>query len=247
MNEVAANQPHAIAESVEEHGSVALMRLIERAAVSADFDVAKLEKLLDVKERWERNEARKAYVVALTAFKKAPPAVTKNKTVSFGSGDRGTSYDHATLDQVVGVIAPALSAHGLTHGWSASQSETVVSVTCILTHEMGHSESVTLSAPADNSGSKNPIQAIASAVTYLERYTLLAITGLATMDQDDDDGGGDVEKISAEQKETLIALEKEANADVGKFLTYLGVDYIDNLPASRFDEAVAALEKKKGK
>jgi len=36
------------------------------------------------------------------------------------------------------------------------------------------------------SGNKNPIQAIASTVSYLERYTLLAITGLTTKDMDDD-------------------------------------------------------------
>jgi hypothetical protein len=38
----------------------------------------------------------------------------------------------------------------------------------------------------DDSGGKNKIQAIASAKSYLERYTLLAITGLATKDMDDD-------------------------------------------------------------
>ena len=50
----------------------------------------------------------------------------------------------------------------------------------------GHSESVTLSAPPDDSGKKNNIQQIASTVTYLERYTLLAATGTAVKEQDDD-------------------------------------------------------------
>jgi hypothetical protein len=61
-----------------------------------------------------------------------------------------------------------------------------VKVTCKLTHKQGHSEEVTLEAPLDTSGGKNNIQAMGSSVSYLERYTLLAITGLATKEQDDD-------------------------------------------------------------
>ena len=47
----------------------ALMKIIERAAGDQNYDVAKLEQLLAVKERWEATEARKAYVTALTTEK----------------------------------------------------------------------------------------------------------------------------------------------------------------------------------
>jgi hypothetical protein len=43
---------------------------------------------------------------------------------------------------------------------------------------------------ADATGNKNPVQQIGSTVTYLQRYTLLAATGLATSDSDDDGRGG---------------------------------------------------------
>ena len=108
---------------------------------------------------------------------------------------------------------------------------------------------MTLSASADNSGSKNSIQAIGSTVTYLQRYTLLAITGLATEDMDDDGSGSDDtgELISAEQKEELIALIKDVGADTAAFLKYAGYVSLDALPASQFDRAVRALEKKRNK
>ena len=48
---------------------------------------------------------------------------------------------------------------------------------------------ITMAAGPDGSGGKNAIQAIGSTVSYLERYTLLAATGLATEDQDDDGRG----------------------------------------------------------
>lgn len=43
-----------------------------------------------------------------------------------------------------------------------------------------------MSAPPDASGKKNAIQQIASATSYLQRYTLKAITGVAEKVQDDD-------------------------------------------------------------
>ena len=73
------------------------------------------------------------------------------------------------------------------HAWDVAHEAGMISVTCTLTHSMGHSESVTMPPVApDNSGKKNSIQQVASAITYLQRYSLLAITGLAAKDQDDD-------------------------------------------------------------
>jgi hypothetical protein len=155
-------------------------------AVQQNADLDKLSKLMDLQERWEKNEARKEFVAAMAEFKKNPPVLTKGKTASFGSGEKAVSYSYATLDHVTEAIAKSLSAHGLTHNWSTQQTEGKIRVTCIITHQRGHSESVTLESAADTSGAKNSIQAIGSAVTYLQRYTLLAATGLAAKGQDDD-------------------------------------------------------------
>ncbi len=157
------------------------------ALVSADgnMDVAKLKELLDVQERWEANQAKKAYVVAMSEFKAHPPEILKDKAVSY----KQTHYKHSSLHNVTTKINAELSKHGLTASWVTSQDNGSVKVTCKITHVMGHSEETSLSAPPDATGSKNAIQAIGSTVTYLQRYTLLALTGLATCDQDDDGGG----------------------------------------------------------
>lgn len=222
-------------------------------AVDQGADLDKLTKLMDLQERWEASQARKAYVAALAAFKADPPKVIKNKTVRYGSGNGATSYDHATLAQVANAVAPALAEHGLSHSWSTEQSEKGISVTCTLTHRDGHSECVTLAASADNSGSKNSIQAIGSTVTYLQRYTLLSITGLATEDMDDDGAGSDpAELISAEQKDELIALIRDIGGDDAPALTtstlkYFDLVSLDAMPASLFERVKVALEKKRKK
>lgn len=218
------------------------------AAVERGTDMEQLTKLMDLQERWEANEARKAFVVAKAAFKAEAPRLTKNKHVGFESKKTGTStdYDHATLDHVADTLSPVLSKHGLAYSWETEQLEGgIIRVTCVLTHVQGHSERVALQGGADQSGNKNNIQAVGSTVTYLQRYTLLAATGMATGGMDTD-GGGPVEFISAEQKETLIGLMREVEADVPRFLKYLGVETIDELPAAAFGSATVALETKRG-
>lgn len=219
-----------------------------RIAVESNADLDKLERLMSLQERYEANEARKAYVAAMNAFKADPPKIAKNKHVRYSTrSGPDTEYDHATLDQVCDVIGKALSQHGLSFRWETSQADDArISVTCIMTHELGHSERTTLRSMPDDSGGKNSIQAIGSATTYLQRYTLLSLTGLATVDQDDDGKKGDGgPTITDEQKAQLIALQKEVDADTSKFLAYFKVETLDELPAAQFPFAVKMLEAKR--
>lgn len=156
-----------------------------RIAVENGADLDRLERLMALQERWEANEARKAYVAAMTAFKAEKITILKDKKVEFS----GTSYMHAELSSVTDAICPALAKHQLSHRWDVSQNGESITVDCVITHVLGHSERVTMSSLPDNSGKKNAIQQIASTVTYLQRYTLLAATGVATKGQDDDAQG----------------------------------------------------------
>lgn len=156
-------------------------------AVQQGADLDKLEKLMALQERWEAGEARKAFTAAMAGFKAEPVEIGKNKRVSFTTRDgETTSYNHAELSDVTAAVGPALAKHSLSYRWNIEQGNGGITVTCILTHIAGHSETVTMTAPPDASGKKNAIQQVASTTTYLQRYTLLAITGMSTKGQDDD-------------------------------------------------------------
>jgi len=247
-NAVAKIEPQAVVPA--DQGSVALMRLIERATMDASFDVAKLEQLLAVKERWEANEARKAFVVAKAAFAAEAPIIVKNKHVGFDSrrgGDR-TDYHHATLDNVADTLLPILSKHGLAYSWETEQKDAgIIRVTCVLTHVMGHSERVSLQAGPDQSGNKNSIQAVGSTVTYLQRYTLLAVTGVATGDMDDDGDTGGASPLTEEQLVQLRAELDEAQADIPAFCRYMGVESLQDIQQAQLGMARTAIAAKKGK
>lgn len=229
---------NAVAKTTQQGTVLTPMDMLQMA-VEKGADLDQLTKLMDLQERWEKTEARKAFVSSLNAFKANPPSIVKNKEVKFS----GTQYEHATLDQVSGVIGQALSANDLTHRWNVEQEGDIIKVTCIITHILGHSEETAMQSSADKSGSKNPIQAIGSAVTYLQRYTLLAATGLAA--GVDTDGGVPGLCISPACEEELKLLADEVGANVDAFLTYMGAATFADIPDSKFKQAKAALEKKR--
>ena len=181
-----------------------------RVALDSNADLDRLERLMRLQQEWEANEARKAYVAAIATFKKNPPTILKEKRVHFETSRGKTSYMHATLGDVTQPIIEGLAAVGISHRWDVEQPDGgMISVRCILTHEQGHSESVVMRAGRDDSGGKNAIQQVASTITYLERYTLLSITGLATHDMPDNDGRGAPESKS----ETTVQQTKAVKLD----------------------------------
>lgn len=150
------------------------------------LDIEKLRALMEMQKELVAMQARQAYVAAMAAFKADPPRIFKDKSVNFGAGK--ASFSHARLGEICKAVIGGLAEHGLSHHWTPEQDGNRIKVTCTITHRQGHSESVSMEALPDNSGSKNTIQQIGSTQTYLQRYTLMAITGLAA--EDDDDGQG---------------------------------------------------------
>lgn len=218
MSNLAVAEPKAVALVPAGNGDVsALMKIIDRAATDPNFDVAKLEQLLAVKERWEATEARKAFVTAFAAFKAEAVEIVKNKRVTDGPL-KGKSY--AELYSVVNAVTPALSKHGLSASWRITKDESAwIEVTCTITHILGHSESVSMAGPPDSGGAKNQIQARASTITYLERYTLKAACGLAEQGEDADGNTGAKRMPESDVANHLAAIEASAD-DKGLLRAY---------------------------
>src|SRR5690349_2961365 len=111
-------------------------------AIDKGADMEKLEKLMDLQERWEANEAKKAYNRAFAAFK--AEAVSIIKTANTTSGPlSGRIY--ADKNDVVMAATPALSKFGLSSSWKITKDDKDwIEVTCYLRHEAGHQESVSM-------------------------------------------------------------------------------------------------------
>lgn len=190
MNSSTETKVHDIIPAGEALPQITPMQMLQ-VAVQQNADIDKMTKLMDLQERWEANEARKAFVSALTAFKSNPPKIVKDKLVEFQTSKGTTRYKHALSGAASEEIGAALAVHAISHRWEVEQLEGAkIRVTCVLTHALGHSERVSITASPDDSGGKNSIQAIGSTVSYLQRYSLFASCGLVPKDADDDGAGG---------------------------------------------------------
>jgi hypothetical protein len=206
-------------------------------AVERGADLDMIEKLMNLQERWEASQARKAFDEAISAAKADIPPIERT-----GKGHNDKRY--ATFAAIARVVDPIISRHGLSYRFRTTQGDRI-SVTCILSHKSGHFEETTLSGPPDASGSKNAIQAIGSTLTYLQRYSLVQMLGLAAADDDDGKASHGGVTITEDQAADLVALADDVGADRAKFCKYFKVESFSALPASRFQAAVDALNAKR--
>jgi len=210
-------------------------------AIEKGADLEKLEKLMDLQIKWESNQARKAYHVAMAAFKANLPTVVKDKTNS------QYKSKYASEDALINTINPELSKHGLSATFDFAQTGDEIKVTCNITHADGHRESVSLSGKADGSGSKNPLQQIKSTTTYLRKATFEAITGIASSDNEaDDDGNGASRYLTEAEVVTIISIVTDKQVDLKKFLAYMKAESIETILESDYQKAIQALKVAKG-
>lgn len=209
-----------------------------------------LDKLMSLHERWEKNQARKAYDDAMAAAKAEIPVIFKNREVDFTSQKGRTNYRHEDLAEIARTVDPILGKHGLSYRFrTTSNANEPVMVTCIVSHRLGHFEENTLCAGRDESGNKNSIQGVGSTITYLQRYTLKAALGLAASTDDDGRaaGTGAGGPLSEDQVKVVRELLVDVQADETKFCKYMKVEKIEDIPAKKFENAKAALESKRAK
>lgn len=233
---VAAEEPRAFTPAV---APTTPMEMVAHA-VASGAGIETLERLMNLQERYEAGQARRAFDEAIAEAKAEIGPIGRNKT-----GHNAKKY--ADFAAIASAVDPVLSRHGLSYRFQTSQGDRIA-VTCILSHRGGHSEQTTLEGPPDTGGSKNAIQAIGSTLTYLQRYSLVQMLGLAAADDDDGKATAkDTEVVSDEQAAILRQLVTDTGTDIETFLKYAGAECIPDILASKFPRLKAELERKKAK
>lgn len=222
--------------------SVSLMQM----ALEKNYPLDQIEKMMELQDRFDAKEAKKAFIRAMADFKSRQITIFKT-----GFNNKyGSKY--ATLGDYLAGALPEMSKCGLSHRWEIDQTNgTMIKGTCIVTHQDGHSESTFMTAPPDKSGSKNPIQEIKSTITYLKSVTFDSLMGLAATDANvDDDGNGShgqpVTYIDDKQKSQIFDMiaaiaEIDPSRTETNFINYMKVVSVDMIPANKFGQAMSAL------
>jgi hypothetical protein len=249
--QIAAEQPMPVAMQDD---TAAVMALIARAASDPAFDVTKLEKLMDLRDRLAAGKAREAYAADFVQMKPHLPRV-----VSLHKNTQ-TNSRYAKLEDINAKIDPILAEYGFaTSHKIVAQTDKQVTATVELWHRAGHVESTTLSMPLDDSGiagkvNKTAPHAIASTIMYLRRVGECALLNIST--------GNDLDGNTDRQPDnSVITTEHAVDIDTraralgdkyhSKFLEWLGVTAANEIKESDYKKAADALaeteDKKKAK
>lgn len=233
---------NAVATKIETQEQA--LTIVDRA-IMAGATAEVIGQLIGLRERDDAFHARKAFDNAMADAKAEIPVIFKNRAVDFvGKTGIRTNYRHEDLAGILRVVDPILAKHGLNCRFrTTSLPNEPVTVTCVISHRDGHREENTLSAARDDSGNKNNIQAIGSTQTYLQRYTLKSALGLAASSDDDGKAGGS-DPITEAQADEIRDLILKTKSDVDRFLKYIGAASIPDIPAAKFNNAIAALKAK---
>ena len=221
--------------------------MLLQLAVEKDISVEKLEKLVALHERITAASAAREFTYAMASFQEKCPAIPKVTKASINpkSGAK-FSYRYAPLDKIADVIRPLLHSLGLSYSWDSSIDSNMLKCVCYVRHVNGHCASATFEAPLENTvhtQSMSGPQRHANALTYAKRQSLVQVLGLTTTEPDTD--AAPSLTISDHQAANLRALLDEIGDGDGRFLAWLEVERVEDIPAPMYKPALRQLEAKR--
>jgi hypothetical protein len=224
-----------------------ILDIISRAASDPSIDVAKTEKLLEMYERIAGKNAEVAFNQAMKASQEEMPKILRNKENS------QTNSRYADLEKVNAAIVPVYTKHGfsLSFGTADCPIPGHYRVTCLVSHVAGHSRTYQADVPADMTGmkgnqNKTATHGFGSTMSYGRRYLTLLVFNI-TLTNEDSDGNQPQDGVSDEQIANIEALITETGSDKVKFLRYLKVSKLSDIPAANYSTVIQLLEAKRAR
>jgi len=230
---------------------IQMIESIAALASSPNVDPEKLDKLLDIQIKMMDRRAEMLFNEALARIQAQVPRVAENGKIK--NKDHKVTSTYMKYEDIDKAIRPLLQQEGfsLLHDRTEKDGKMIVKTT--LKHSQGHSESVSIPLPYDQpNGLKNAVQAAVSTFSYGKRVNVCSLLNIVAEGEDDDGQKSQAFAISEGQsgqiKEALQHLfEIGKEIDTSKFIKYFGVNSVDEIPASRFSEAMDMIKRREKK
>jgi len=221
-------------------------------AVKSGTSPETLAKMMDLYERAQAMNAKQAFAAAMAKFSATCPPVQRTTrsdqfTMVRRDGTKGPRM-YASLDDISNAIRGPLASAGLSFRWSdMTVKDGAMTISCIVSHEGGHSESSSVTLPSEVKAGCSEAQKAGIVQTYAMRYSLIQALGLTSCDEDTDGADAPAETITDEQALEIEAALADLNVDRGQFLAYMKASTIAGIPASKLGMAKTAIETKRQK
>ncbi len=171
---------------VAQNAPVTPIQLISQAIGKGNID--SMERLFNLQERWEKNQAKKAYDEAMSRFQASCPIIKRKKEGSRTKSGQ-LAFKYAPLELIVKEVQPVLRENDLSYDFKPEKNDAgkIVAVRCYAKHKDGHSD---FSEMPVSEGGGTPImsnaQIVAANISFSKRHAFCNIFGIVTEDEDNE-------------------------------------------------------------
>lgn len=163
-------------------------QMLIQQGIQGKASIEVMERLFNLQERWEKNQAKKIYDQAMVKFQAECPIIQRVKD---GAKTRAgeIAFKYAPLEVIVKTVKPFLAKYELDYNFKPVKNEAgeVVAIRCYAYHIGGHSD---YSEMAIGKGGGTPLmsstQVDAANLTFAKRYAFNNIFGIVTEEEDNE-------------------------------------------------------------
>lgn len=234
-------QQGGLAQSAEQS---MISRLADLAS-DKTIDPDRLEKLLNIQITLLERNAKLEYDRALADLQAKMPRITARGEIKDRSGEVMSRY--IKYEDIDLVIRPLLREYGFSLQHDRRDEGDKMIITSILKHRGGHQDSVSIPLPYDRTNAlKSALQAAASTASFGKRHNVCSLLNIVAEGEDDDGLMSHIKIDDAQAKEIKDTL-RSTGSDVKRFLEYMGVDCVENIPMKDYAKAYMVLKRKAAK
>ena len=148
-------------------------------------DEGTFNRLMTLRREHLNQEAKREFMAAFAFLQAALPSVKKSGVASFKTKQNGhVQYSYVKIDDLTEALKPIICQHGFSFMFRQKEIHDRIAVCCVVMHISGHQEVIEMTAPIDQTGAKNYMQAMASTISYLKRLTFISAFGVSVTDED---------------------------------------------------------------
>lgn len=202
-------------------------QLLISQALANNVEVETIEKLVAMKERVDKEYARKQFFKAMAQMQAEMPEIEKKKEVN-------GRYKYAPLESIVSQIKSLLAKYGFSYSFDTKKADGQVLVCCKVHHLEGHTEKTCVQvsqvqSPTNSKGAKvmTGAQEDGSTITYGKRYSFCNSLGIMTADEDTDGNIVEVPQQPYKKPSNIGDQAKQAWAKQEHKCSGCGVDISD--------------------
>jgi uncharacterized protein YjbJ (UPF0337 family) len=228
--------------------STMMIQMIQRAAADPTVDVSKMERLMQMHERFVDRQSSAAFNSAMVRAQAEIGPVFRDKF------NAQTNSAYAALESIDGKIAPVYTSHGFSLSFGTGDSPLAghIRIVCDCMHDAGHTKQYHVDLPIDSMGikgsvNKTGVHAAGSTYSYARRYLTMMIFNVVMTNEDNDGNNGAEEPIqepmvtAAQAKQLQALLDKCSDKAKEAFGKLFGSTA--DVEKSNFDRVLGQLTK----